>query len=142
MYASRRVNGVYQGWMFLNLSPEIGRYLNDNVRTDTLARNNSGKSKYPFWWLRLAPYFTRWTGDEGIGLPTEMLGMVIPVERWVAQTSAATLRDYMRSGPTAVGDAYWLEALVQALEATGTTSWVDVRTPGAAPAAPKNLKIL
>lgn len=144
MYTTRRSGDVYQGWMFLNLSPEIGRYLNDNVRAATLARNDNGKTKFPLWWLRLAPYFTRWTGDEGVGIATEMMGMVVPVERWIAQASASTLRDYMRSGPTSIGDVYWLESLVQAVEATGSAAWVDVRTgsSGTPPAAPKNLRIL
>lgn len=144
MYDARRAEGVYQGWMFLNLSPEIGRYLNDNVRTATLARNTSGKSQFRLWWLRLAPYFNRWTGDEGVGIPTEMMGMVMPIERWVVQASAATLGDYMRSGPTAIGDLYWLESLVLAIEATGSTAWTDVRTGGTAtpPTAPRNLRIV
>jgi hypothetical protein len=141
MYTSRRAPGVYQGWMFLNLSPEVGRYLHDNVSAATLARNTSGKSQYPLWWLRIPSYFTRWTGDEGIGIPTEMMGMVMPVERWVAQTGASALADYMRSGPTAIGDCYWLESLVLAIEATGSTAWTDVRTGATPPSTPTNLRI-
>ena len=139
MYEARRSGGVYQGWMFLNLSPEIGRYLAEQVRTATLARHDSGKAKYPVWWLRQAPYFCRWTGDEGVGIPTEMMGMVMPVERWVAQASASTLRDYLRSGPISIGDCYWLESLVQAIEATGTLAWVDVR---GLPSPPTGVKII
>jgi hypothetical protein len=142
MYTSRRTGGVYHGWMFLNLSPEMGRYLRDNVQAPTLTRHASAKSKYPIWWLRQAPYFTRWTGDESVGLPSEMMGMMMPIERWVVQPSAATLRDYMRSGPTSIGDAYWLEALVLAIEATGSTAWVDVRTAPNAPSAPSNVRII
>lgn len=128
MYDARRSEGVYQGWMFLNLSPEIGRYLADHVRTATLSRHASGKAMFPLWWLRQASYFSRWTGDESVGLPPEVIGMIVPVERWVVGTSAAALRDYVRSGPLATGDLYWLEALVHAIEATGSMSWVDVRT--------------
>lgn len=144
MYDARRSTGVYQGWMFLNMSPEVGRYLAANVSAATLQRNTEGKSKFPHFWLRRAPYFARWTGDESVGVPTEMLGMVIPVERWVAGASAATLQNYVRSGPTSIGDAYWLESLVTAIEATGTVSWVDVRTATnvPAPAPPTNVRIL
>jgi len=141
MYASRVASGIYQGWIFLNLSPEIGRYLRDKVSAQTLARNTSGKTQYPLWWLRIAPYATRWTGYEGVGIPTEMMGMVMPIERWVAQTSATTLADYMRSGPTAIGDCYWLESLVLAIEATGSTAWTDVRTGATPPSAPTSLRI-
>ena len=70
--------------------------------------------------------------------------MMAPVERWVVGTSATALRDQMRSGPTAIGDCYWLEALVQAIEATGTTTWTDVRTGTGptAPAAPTGVRII
>ena len=78
---------------------------------------------YPLWWLHQAPYFTRWTGDEGIGLPSEVFGLVFPVERWVKQTRAETLAGYMRSVPTGVGDCYWIESLVQTIEAFGVVEW-------------------
>lgn len=144
MYDARRSGGVYQGWMFLNLSPEVGRYLSDNVRAATISRNDSGKAKFPVWWLRQSPYFNRWTGDEAAGLPPEMMGMIVPVERWVAQSSAATLRDYVRSSPVCIGDAYWLESLVQAIEATGSLVWTDVRTSirPTPPMPPTNLRII
>jgi hypothetical protein len=45
----------------------------------------------------------------------------------------------MRSGPICVGDSYWLESLVQAIEATGTVVWADVRV--AVPAAPTGVVI-
>jgi hypothetical protein len=139
MYVTPRASSVHEGWMFLNLSPEIGRYLADQVRASTVARNDSGKVQYPYWWLRQAPYECRWTGHEGAGIPAEMMGMVVPVERWVVQASASTLMDYMRSGPVCIGDCYWLESLVQAIEATGTLAWVDVR---GGPAAPTGVKII
>lgn len=144
MYTARRAPGLYQGWMFLNVTPEIARYLNENVRTATLARHNDGKAMFPLWWLRTPQYFARWTGDEGIGVPTEIIGMMAPLERWVVGSSATALRDQMRSGPTAIGDCYWLEALVQAIEATGTTTWTDVRTGTGttAPAAPTGVRIV
>lgn len=142
MYAGQRSASVHQGWMFMNVSPEIGRYLNDHVRSATLARTAAGKTKYPLWWLRQAPYFTRWTGHESVGIPPEMMAMIIPVERWVSQADAATLRDYVRSAPICIGDAYWLESLVQAIEATGTIAWVDVRFASQPPTAPTNLRIV
>jgi hypothetical protein len=139
MYDARRAQGVYQGWMFLNLSPEIARYLGDHVRAAALSRHASGKAAFPLWWLRQASYFSRWTGDESVGLPPEIIGMMFPVERWVVNASAATLRDYVRSAPLAVGDCYWLEALVQAIESTGSITWVDVRS--AAPLPPTGVVV-
>ena len=72
------------------------------------------------------PYWSRWTGDEGLGIPTELMGMIVPIERWVAEASAATLTGYTRSAPMCLGDCYWLEAVVLAIDAAGKTSWEDV----------------
>jgi hypothetical protein len=119
---------LYLGWIFLNLSPEMGRYLRDHVLTATLTRHQNGKRLYPNWWLGKANYFVRgWTGDEGTGLTPEIMGMMFPIERWVIGADAQTLAGYMRSCPTGVGDCHWIESLVQAIEAFGVTTWTDVR---------------
>jgi regulation of enolase protein 1 (concanavalin A-like superfamily) len=129
MYDSRMDSSTYRGWMFLNLSPEMGRYLRDHVQSATISRHDSGKVAFPLWWIGKASYFNRsWTGDEGTGLVPEVLGMMAPVERWVVQAGAATLKGQMASNPTGIGDCYWIEALVQAIEAYGTIAWADVRT--------------
>jgi len=128
-YRPRTANShaLHHGAMFLNLSPEIGRYLREHVRESTLARHSAGQQRFPLWWLLQAPYFCRWTGDESVGLSPEAVGMFAPIERWVVQTDAATLRSYCRSVPTGRGDCYWLEMLVQAIEAHGVLTWTDVR---------------
>src|SRR6185369_82451 len=41
---------------------------------------------------------------------------------------SSTLRSQVKSSPTGRGDCYWLEALVQAIEAHGTYTWADVRS--------------
>ena len=140
-YESRKAGLIYRGTMFLNLSPEVGRYLKDYVSSTVLSRTDQGKSMFPKWWLIQAPYFCRWTGDEGIGIPSEMAGMIFPVERWVRQASADTLAGWMVSAPDGKGDCYWMENLVQAIEAYGTLTWTDVRGGGdtTAPSAVSNL---
>jgi len=122
-YEPRERGLVYQGWMFLDLSPEMGRFLHDYVREDVLARNAEALKKYPLFWLREVPYWSRWTGDEGLGIPTELMGMIVPVQRWVAQVPAEQLIAYTRSAPICVGDCYWIEMLVNAIESTGKTQW-------------------
>jgi hypothetical protein len=128
-YRPRTANNhaLHHGAMFLNLAPELGRYLREHVREATLARHAEGKQRFPLWWLLQAPYFCRWTGDESVGLSPEAVGMFAPIERWVVQADAPTLRAYCRSVPTGRGDCYWLEMLVQAIEAHGTLVWADVR---------------
>lgn len=123
---------LYHGAMFLNISPEIGRYLRDHVGEAALRRHREGKQRFPLWWLVQAPYFCRWTGDESVGLSPEAIGMIAPLERWLVQADAATLRSYTRSVPTGIGDCYWLEMLVQAIEAHGSLQWTDVRRSQAA----------
>jgi len=134
-YEPRQRNQNYQGWMFLDLCPEIGRYLADHLKDAVLQRHNAGLQKFPLFWPREAPYSSRWTGDEGIGVPTELMGMLVPVERWVAADPPGVLAGYTRSAPNCIGDCHWLEALIHAIEATGKTEWVDsqrllaVKTP-------------
>jgi hypothetical protein len=131
MYDARMDRSTYRGWVFLNLTPEAGRYLRDaspTLRSNVLARHNAGKTTFPLWWMPKASYFNRsWTGDEGSGLVPEVVGMLAPVERWVVQADAATLRRQTRGAPNGLGDCYWLEALVQAIEAHGVLHWSDVR---------------
>jgi hypothetical protein len=91
-----------------------------------LHRIDAIKGRYPFWWLHQAPYFTRWTGDEGVGVTPELIGMVFPVERWIAKTEPRELAKFMRSTPVGIGDCYWLESLVQAIEAFGDLEWKNV----------------
>jgi hypothetical protein len=122
----RQRNQVYQGWMFLDLCPEVGRFLADQVKDDVLSRHREGLNRYPLFWLREVPYWSRWTGDEGLGIPTELMGMLVPVDRWVAGAAPETLARYTRSAPICIGDCYWLEALVLAIEATGKTEWISV----------------
>lgn len=131
MYDSRMDNSTYHGWMFLNLAPEIGRHLRDTdtgLRDAVLARHAVGKAVFPLWFLPKASYFNRsWTGDEGSGLVPEVVGMLAPVERWVVAADPSTLRRTLRGAPNGIGDCYWLEALVQAIEAHGVARWVDLR---------------
>jgi hypothetical protein len=125
-YEPRQLGRNYQGWMFLDLCPEAGRYLSEHVGEASLARHAEGLRKYPLFWLREAPYDSRWTGDEGLGIPTELMGMIVPMERWVAGASAHKLARYTRSAPICIGDCYWLEAMVHSIEAAGKTEWISV----------------
>lgn len=113
-------------WMFLDASPEILRFLGDTQREEYLRRLDQLKARYPLWWLLQAPYFTRWTGDESVGVTPEIVGMIFPAERWVAQTPREDLAQYLRSAPVGIGDCYWIEALVQGIEAFGTLRWERV----------------
>lgn len=118
-----------QPWMYLNISPEVARYINDNaaIKNDYLNRLQSFQGKYSPWWLYQLPVFNRWTGDEGIGTTPELFGLSYTAERWVKKTPATTLDTYIRSIPTGIGDSFWVESLVWTLEANGQNCWTDVR---------------
>lgn len=126
-FSSDRNRSHFPGdcWIFLDAPPEILRFLADGAdrQQDALQRAEAMKSRYPLWWLHQAPYFTRWTGDEGVGAPPELMGMIYPVERWVRKAPADELAGYMRSTPVGIGDCYWLESLAQTIEAFGTVTW-------------------
>ena len=127
-YCGRKDDYIHRGFIFLNLSPEIGRYLKEHVLESTLARHKRGFVLFPFWWLLDAPYWARWAGDETVGVPTEMFGMVLPIEKWVKNTAGANLEKFFTSAPKGIGDCYWIEGLVLALEAFGDDVWKDCRT--------------
>ena len=133
LYWHKQNGSIYRGMMFLSVSPEIGRYLADNVRVETLKRHDSGKALFPLWWMIDAPYFQRdYTGDEGVGLvQPEMMGMLFPIEKWVSGASASTLDAYMASSPSCRGDCVWIESLVQTIESHGQIQWTNLR-PGPA----------
>lgn len=123
-----RNRGSFPGdcWIFLDACPEVLRFLADTQKAEVLRRIGLMKARYPLWWLHQAPYFTRWTGDEGVGVSPELIGMIHPVERWVAGTEAAQLTGFMRSVSVGIGDCYRLEALTQTIEAYGQTAWEAV----------------
>jgi len=130
LYWPKQNGIIYRGMMFFSISPEIGRYLAEHVKEQTLLRHDYGKSRFPLWWMIDAPYFQRdYTGDEGVGLvQPEMMGMLFPIEKWVVGTDPATLAGYMASAPSCRGDCVWIEALVQTIESFGRTRWIDVRS--------------
>lgn len=129
MYHPRKDGWLYRGFIFLNMGPEISRFLKDSCFTQIDSMHREGKRLFPMWWLMQAPYYPRWTGDESIGLPSEVFGMFHPVETWILNTEPAKLRKYLRSSPTGIGDCYWLESLVQTIEShSKSIHWIDVRS--------------
>jgi hypothetical protein len=127
-------------WLFLNMVPEVGRFLAESpYRDEVLALNESGKQRFPLWWLYRAQYFTVWCGEEGVGLCPELIGMIFPVERWVARVPREALASYnMRFARCGKADCYVLEALAHTIAAFGTENWVDVRELTAAPHEPEH----
>lgn len=119
-------------FMLMNLTPEVGRYLRENLKDVVMAKNEAIKKSYPHWWF-IAPPYASWAGNigpdcEANGLPREIFGMIYPVERWVNEAKGQTLAGYMTSAPDGVGDCFWLEGLVGTIEAYGEVKWDSVKT--------------
>ena len=119
---------IFMSWIFLNISPEICRFLDDYYQQETIQHHQNEVNKFPLWWIRSVPYWSRWTGDESVGLPSEVCGMASQIERWIIKRSPQQFSLYTRSTPYCIGDSYWIEMITDAIELYGQTNWVDVRT--------------
>ncbi len=119
-----------QPWIYLNISPEILRFISDNsvLKTDYLNRLQTFESTYSPWWLSQLPIFTRWTGDEGIGATPEMMNLFFNRERYMLKKPAATLSEYLKSIPLGIGDIFWIEALIGSIESNGQDCWENLNT--------------
>jgi hypothetical protein len=134
---------IFMSWIFLNISPEICRFLDDYYRQQTIQHHIQQLKKYPLWWIRSVQYWTRWTGDESIGLPSEVCGMASPIERWIMKKNASEFSVYVKSSPYCYADCHWIEMLIDAIELFGQTAWKDIRTyyDNQAPEAIKDLRV-
>lgn len=128
-YGERKDGYIHRGHIFLHLTPEVARYISDhqNLKAQVVQRHKAGKKMFPLWWLNHSPYFSRWTGDEGIGLSPEMFGMVVPLDLWVEDLANEEVGNYFRGTPQGKADLYWLTSYVQWLEDQFPNEWVDVR---------------
>jgi len=113
---------------FLELAPEVGRYLHDHLREPVLLRHQALLKDFPHWWVYRPWYASGWTGHESAGLPPEILGMIFPIERWVVKASPETLAGYQpHHAAHGIGDCHAIEAIVCAISAHQPERWVDVR---------------
>jgi len=120
--------GSGQRGFFLELVPEVGRYLHDHLREAVLVRHQALVKDYPHWWVYRPWYASGWTGHESAGLPPEILGMIFPIERWVMKASPETLVGYQpQNAAHGIGDCHAIEAIVSAISAHHPERWVDVR---------------
>ena len=131
---SRQYDGIHgrglaaANGFFLELVPEVGRYLHDHLREPVLVRHQELLKDFPHWWVYRPWYASGWTGHESAGLPPEILGMIFPIERWVVKASPETLAGYQpQNAVHGIGDCHAIEAIVSAISAHQPARWVDVR---------------
>lgn len=133
------VGYTFEGFQYLNLTPEIGRFMNANAAVKAAVLGNTaqdiyslkrGEYLYPLWYMAQAPGFSRYFG-EGSAIAPDAKAMIFPIKAWVQQQPAATLRLYVDAPDALVGDFYYLQGLVYTIQAHGQACWENLRTANA-----------
>lgn len=129
----------YCGFVFTNLPRETARYINSEpaLRSLVLGETIEGTSLkyslkfaeyiYPVWYIPQGPMWSRYYG-EGSGIAPSIKNMLFPLHAWVLQDSADQLRKYVDTPDALLGDFYYIQNLVGAIEAYGETCWEDLQT--------------
>jgi len=78
------------------------------------------------WHLSQASAFSRHYG-ESHALSPYMSAMIFPVRASVEQLPAVLLKRYVDCENASLGDCFYFERLVLAIEGTGEAEWTDVR---------------
>jgi hypothetical protein len=129
-------NGMFLGFQFLDITPEIGRYFISDSTLKAAIIGSSETDKYslkrveyywPLWYMAQAPFSTVYFG-EGSGVPPDAKAMVFPLKAWVQKETATKLRTYLDVPDALLGDYYYLQNLVRTIEASGQECWQDVRS--------------
>ncbi len=129
-------NNMFLGFQFLDISPEIGRYLFDDVTLKNTALGTSNNDIYslkraeyfwPLWYVAQAPMWTTYFG-EGSGVPPDAKAMIFPLKSWVQKEPAAQLRKYLDVPDALLGDYYYIQNLIRIIEAHGQECWVNILT--------------
>ncbi|MBN2501165.1 MAG: hypothetical protein JXB38_10335 [Anaerolineales bacterium] len=128
---------VFLGFQFLDITPEIGRYFSDNasLKADVLGSNAylneyslvRGEAMFPLWYMAQPPAWTRYYG-ESASMPPDTRAMIFPLHAWVLDDSPEQLRIYVDVPDALIGDYYYMQNLVRAIEAYGSPCWEDVTT--------------
>ncbi len=138
VFRARMLEEAYLGFVFLDISPEIGRFMYDNqaLRESILGISNPseysltrGEYVFPLWYMVQSPmgsfYF-----DEGTGNPPDTRAMIFPIHAWIKKDSPSQLRRYLDVPDALIGDFYYIQNLVRTIEAHGQENWCDVRSGG------------
>lgn len=118
----------HAGFHLLYLTPEIARLIRETpeLRKAVQARTQAAVLQWPMWHLSQGSAFSRHYG-ESHALSPFMSAMIFPIRANVEQLPADRLRRYVDCEDAAIGDCFYLERLVLAIEATGESNWIDVR---------------
>ena len=107
------------------LTPEVARYLSDlpMLRRSLEAYVDQAVAIWPLWWMAQAPVGDWGYFDEGACAGPETRMMLFGYFAWVRHQPAQDLRLWVDVPDALIGDCYYLQNLVSAIEACGQTAW-------------------
>lgn len=109
----------------LHLAPETARFVKDHpdVRRAAQAFIDEGTYRYPMWFVSQASCFMRLYGESHAITPLYSK-MVFPWKALVEEAEPDRLRVWVDAEDAPVGDLFFIERLVLAIEARGRAAWV------------------
>lgn len=108
-----------------HLTPEVARYLTDQpgLKRAVEAYADLSKAVWPLWWMAQAPVGDWGYFDEGSCAGPETRMMLFNFFAWVRNTPARELSLMVDVPDALMGDCYYLQNLVTAIEAWGRVEW-------------------
>lgn len=129
---------VAMGFHYLNITPEIGRYMYDDqtLRNAVLGTTSAPlytlsyiERKFPTWFMAQSPSWNRYFG-ESTGIPLDTKAIVFPLKAWVQKQNSSQLTRYVDVPDALVGDYYFMQNLTRTIQSYGEECWQDVRSTG------------
>ena len=117
---------VYLGFHLLHLMPETARYIRDHPRAYQAAVEATANAvdHWPMWFISQASAFSRYYG-ESHALSPLWSAMIFPVKALVERAEPQRLRAWVDAEDAPRGDLFYIERLALAIEALGTSRWVE-----------------
>jgi len=112
------------------LSPEVARYFKTYATLLSAIEDYAEQAawNWPLWWMAQAPIGDAGYFGEGNAAGPETRMMLFNYYAWVKGTSPTELRLYVDVPDALVGDLFYLQNLVTAVEAFGQECWEDLWT--------------
>lgn len=107
------------------LTPEVARYINEQPDLKRAMERyvDQAVAVWPLWWMAQAPVGDGGYFDEGSCAGPETRMMFFNYFAWVRQKPAKELRLLVDVPDALIGDCYYLQNLVTAIESLGQSRW-------------------
>jgi len=126
-------NTLYKG--FWDLTPELGRYLAQNVGDKAEDIRTDLEWRIPMWYASRAPVPNEWWPNiparaEDTFCPPRISGAIFLMRAYIAGNDAATLEGFLDI-PYCPGDLDYIQQCVALLRAYHGPKWIDLRRSAA-----------